>query len=474
VLFNSLTFLVFFAVVFTLYRVLPGWGLRKNLLLGASYIFYGSWNPPFALLLLLSTLIDWWLAGRMGREQNQARRRLWLTISLVANLGFLGFFKYGQFLLDNTVALLALVGVDYKPANMGILLPVGISFYTFHTLSYTIDVYRRQLVPTTSLRDFALFVAFFPQLVAGPIIRARDFLYQLEAPPLPKPGRFTWGLFLMTLGLFQKMVIADTLLAPTADAVFAHPFPLAALDAWAGALAFGMQIFFDFSGYTLCAIGLDLCFGFHLLDNFRFPYGAIGFSDFWRRWHISLSTWLRDYLYIPLGGSRLGTRRTCINVMIVMLLGGLWHGAAWTFVVWGALHGFFLLAERGVKSLVGGAAWASRAPAVTAAWLATVIGVTVAWVFFRAPDFGQAMKTVLSMAGAFGAQGDRIVATRELIEVFAVVAVVLTLHRLLRDSSIEAVVQRAPRVGVAAAWVFMLITILLTGGNGNAFIYFQF
>lgn len=444
-LFNSLTFVAFFVIVYLLYRVIPGWGMRKNLLLVCSYIFYGAWNPPFAALLLTSTVVDWWLAGRMDRESIQSRRRLWLTLSLVTNFGFLGFFKYGNFLLDNTVALLGAMGISYHPPHLDILLPVGISFYTFHTLSYTIDVYRRQLKPEYSLRDFALFVSFFPQLVAGPIVRARDFLYQLKDPPAPVRGRFAWGVFLMTMGLFEKVVVADTLLAPTADLVFGHPFPLAALDAWAGALAFGMQILCDFSGYSLTAIGADLCFGFYLLDNFKFPYGASGFSDFWRRWHISLSSWLRDYLYIPLGGNRLGTARTCFNLMFVMLLGGLWHGAAWTFVLWGALHGLFLLIERAVRFFTAGATWTDSLLARTAGWLLTVLGVTITWVFFRAADFPTAMKTLVSMFGAFGERGDQILATRDLIEVGAVVAVVLTAHRLLRDSSIEAIVQRSPR-----------------------------
>ncbi len=473
-IFNSLTFIVFFIAVYVGYRLLPGWNARKNLLLVSSYCFYGAWNPPFALLLLTSTVIDWWLAGRMSRETVESRRRGWLLVSLIVNLGCLGFFKYGNFLLDNTVALLAAMGVTYHPPHLDILLPVGISFYTFHTLSYTIDVYRRQMQPAKSLRDFALFVSFFPQLVAGPIVRARDFLYQLDAPPAPVCGRFAWGLFLMTLGLFQKMVIADTLLAPSADAVFGHAFPLAALDAWAGSLAFGMQIFFDFSGYTLCAIGIDLCFGFYLIDNFKFPYGASGFSDFWRRWHISLSSWLRDYLYIPLGGNRLGSFRTCVNIMVVMLLGGLWHGAAWTFVAWGALHGLFLLAERGVHAVTGKAAWTSSAPAATLGWLLTFLGVTVTWVFFRAQDFPTAMKTLVSMLGVFGEKGDQILATRDLIGVFAVVVVVLAIHRLMRNSSLEALVQRVPRWSVAVAWIVMALAILLTQGTGNAFIYFQF
>jgi D-alanyl-lipoteichoic acid acyltransferase DltB (MBOAT superfamily) len=473
-LFNSLTFAVFFALVYALYRLIPGWNARKNMLLVASYVFYGAWNPPFAALLFSSTVIDWLLAARMARETGKSKRRLWLSISLVANFGFLGFFKYGNFLLENVTSACAAMHIAYAPPHLDILLPVGISFYTFHTLSYTIDVYRGELKPVKSFRDFALFVAFFPQLVAGPIVRARNFLFQLEAPPAPVPGRFAWGLFLMTVGLFQKVVVADTLLAPVADNVFGHPFPLAALDAWAGALAFGMQIFCDFSGYSLTAIGLDLCFGFQLLDNFKFPYGAIGFTDFWRRWHISLSTWLRDYLYIPLGGSRCGTARNVVNLMVVMLLGGLWHGAAWTFVVWGGLHGLFLVAERGVRWALGSTAFASSAVAGFLGWLVTFLGVTLTWVFFRAPDVGQAVKTVVSMLGVFGAKGDRVVCTRDLVIVGVVVLAILAVHRTLRDSSLEAAVAKLPAWAVTGAWAGMSLAILLAQGNGNAFIYFQF
>ena len=228
------------------------------------------------------------------------------------------------------------MGIIYQPPHLDILLPVGISFYTFHSLSYTLDIYRGVLRPTKSLRDFILAVSFFPQLVAGPIVRAGDFLPQLLHPPRLKNGQFLWGLALMTLGMFQKIVLADTLLSGCADRVFGYPGPLVALDSWAGVLAFAGQIFFDFAGYSLCAIGAALTLGFHLKDNFRFPYAAIGFSDFWRRWHISLSTFLRDYLYIPLGGNQVRPFRAALNLVIVMFLGGLWHGAAWTFVVWGS------------------------------------------------------------------------------------------------------------------------------------------
>src|SRR5437763_800712 len=335
-LFNSLTFVVFFVVVVALYWRIRSWQARKNLLVVASYIFYGAWNPPFAALLFGTTAMDFWLGRQMAKAKDQHARRRWLVASVCMNLSMLGFFKYGNFLLQNFQWLLARVGIIYQPPHLDILLPVGISFYTFHSLSYTLDIYRRVLRPTKSLRDFILAVSFFPQLVAGPIVRAGDFLPQLLHPPRLKNGQFLWGLALMTLGLFQKIVLADTMLSGSADRVFTYSGPLVALDSWAGVLAFAGQIFFDFAGYSLCAIGAALTLCFHLKDNFRFPYTAIGLSDFWRRWHISLSTFRRDYLYIPLGGNQVRPFRAALTLVIVMFLGGLWHGAAWTFVVWGS------------------------------------------------------------------------------------------------------------------------------------------
>ena len=237
-------------------------------------------NPPFALLLFGTTALDFYLGGRIAAARGQHARKAWLVASVTSNLSMLGFFKYGNFFLENTRWLLAQVGVGYNPPHLGIFLPIGISFYTFHSLSYTLDVYRGVCAPTRSLRDFALAVSFFPQLVAGPIVRAADFLPQLVSAPKLRPNQFGWGLLLMTLGMFEKMVLADTLLASSADAVFGYPGPLKALDAWTGVLAFSGQIFFDFAGYSTCAIGAALCLGFNLKDNFRFPYAAVGFSDF--------------------------------------------------------------------------------------------------------------------------------------------------------------------------------------------------
>ena len=472
-LFNSLTFVVFFVVVVSAYWTMRSWEGRKNLLVVASYVFYGAWNPPFAALLFGTTAMDFYLGRIMGKQTRPEARKVWLVISVAVNLSMLGFFKYGNFLLENFQWALARGGIAYQPPHLDLFLPIGISFYTFHSLSYTLDIYRGVLQPTRSMRDFVLAVSFFPQLVAGPIVRAGDFLPQLTSPPKPQQGRFLWGLLLMTLGLFEKVVLADTFLAGSADTVFGYGGPLVALDSWMGVIAFGGQIFFDFAGYSICAIGAALCLGFHLKDNFRFPYAAIGFSDFWRRWHISLSTFLRDYLYIPLGGNRAGAGRAMINLMIVMFIGGLWHGAAWTFVVWGLLHGSYLALERLTKVVIGAPAWTQRVSIQLLLGLGTYAAVCVAWVFFRASDFTVAARLLSGMFGGHP-RGDALLSTREILQIGIVTLCMFGVHWSLRDTSIEAAVARLPVWAVTGVWTFMAGAILLTQGNSNAFIYFQF
>jgi alginate O-acetyltransferase complex protein AlgI len=472
-LFNSLTFVVFFAIVVSAYWMMESWRGRKNLLLIASYIFYGAWNPPFAALLFSTTAMDFYLGRKIAHEKSPKAKKVWLVISVAVNLSMLGFFKYGNFLLENFQWVLARGGITYKPPHLDVFLPIGISFYTFHSLSYTLDIFRGVMKPTRSLRDFALAVSFFPQLVAGPIVRAGDFLPQLEAPPKPQTGRFLWGLLLMTLGLFEKVVLADTMLAGSADRIFSYVGPLVALDSWLGVIAFAGQIFFDFAGYSTCAIGAALCLGFHLKDNFRFPYAAIGFSDFWGRWHISLSTFLRDYLYIPLGGNRLGAGRAMINLVIVMFLGGLWHGAAWTFVVWGLLHGSYLVIERLFERYVGPKSWTKNFGVQLLLGLTTYFAVTIAWVFFRASDFTIATRMLRGMFGGH-AHADAILTTREILQVAVVTLCLFIAHWSLREISLEAAVARMPRWVVTAVWGFMACAIILTQGNSNAFIYFQF
>src|SRR5438270_5843573 len=415
-LFNSLTFVVFFVVFVALYWSISSWTARKNLLVVASYIFYGAWNPPFTALLFSTTAMDFWLGRQIAKAKDPPAKRRWLVASVCMNLSMLGFFKYGNFLLQNFQWLLARIGIIYQPPHLDILLPVGISFYTFHSLSYTLDIYRGVLQPTRSLRDFVLAVSFFPQLVAGPIVRAGDFLPQLVRPPALRTGQFLWGLLLMTHGLFEKVVLADTLLAESADRIFGYAGPLIAVDSWLGVLAFAGQIFFDFAGYSTCAIGAALCLGFHLKDNFRFPYAAIGFSDFWRRWHISLSTFLRDYLYIPLGGNQVRPHRAAGNLVIVMFLGGLWHGAAWTFVVWGLLHGSYLVVERVIRAFFEHNHWANTLATRATAGFATYGAVCIAWVFFRAPDF---IVDARMLSGVFGrhAHTDGILASRDMSQI---------------------------------------------------------
>src|SRR5881296_1045841 len=472
-LFNSLTFVAFFAIVVTAYRSIRSWNARKNLLVAASYVFYGAWNPPFAALLFSTTAMDFWLGRRIAKAKGRHSRRAWLVGSVCMNLSMLGFFKYGNFLLQNFQWLLGRIGIIYQPPHLDILLPVGISFYTFHSLSYTLDIYRGVLQPTKSLRDFVLAVSFFPQLVAGPIVRAGDFLPQLVRPPGLRLGQFLWGLLLMTLGLFEKIVLADTMLSGSADRIFSYAGPLVALDSWLGVMAFAGQIFFDFAGYSTCAIGAALCLGFHLKDNFRFPYAAIGFSDFWRRWHISLSTFLRDYLYIPLGGNQVRPIRAAINLVIVMFLGGLWHGAAWTFVVWGLLHGSYLVIERIFRVWFEHKPWASTLLVRVLAWWATYAAVCIAWVYFRASDFTIASRMLGGMFGQH-THGDAILSTREMLQVTLVTIGMISVHCSLRDSNIETAVTRLPRWIVTAAWALMACAIILTQGTSNAFIYFQF
>jgi alginate O-acetyltransferase complex protein AlgI len=471
--FNSLTFIVFFAIVFALHRLPLPWTAKKFNLLIASYVFYAAWNPPFVLLLWISTAIDWIAARKVYEAGTTSRKRAWLLLSLAANLGFLGFFKYGEFLLENWQALLAAAGVAYEPPAWDIVLPVGISFYTFQTMAYTLDVYLGRTRPLGSLLDFSLFVTFFPQLVAGPIVRPGQLVPQFAAPRQATGDQVRWGLGLMVLGLFMKVVVADAGLASAADLVFGKDSPVGFADAWLGTLAFSGQIFCDFAGYSTIAIGTALCLGFALPDNFRMPYAAIGFSDFWRRWHISLSTWLRDYLYIPLGGNRGSEVRTYVNLMLTMLLGGLWHGANWTFVVWGGLHGLYLAVERWVRSRTGVAGDPAGAWNRLALALLTYFLVNITWVFFRSTTFEGAARVLSGMFGlAPGA--DPVLPTIYMIKVAAIVTGILVVQWRMRNVSLEAVVARAPwwLTGLVAG--AMLFTVIVAQGSGEAFIYFQF
>jgi alginate O-acetyltransferase complex protein AlgI len=391
-------------------------------------------------------------------------------VSLVSQLGLLGYFKYGGFLLENFTWLVQRAGLDFSPAAPDIVLPVGISFYTFQTLSYTFGVYRGEDRPCRSFLDYALFVTFFPQLVAGPIVRAHDFLPQCVEPRRASPRQLGFGLALLTFGLFQKSLLADAVLAPVSDAVFGAPARAGALDAWIGTLAFSGQIFFDFAGYSACAIGAAACLGFALPENFRCPYAALGFSDFWRRWHVSLSSWLRDYLYRSLGGNRRGAARTTLNLLLTMLIGGLWHGAGWHFVVWGGLHGIYLVAERALRGEARRAAPARRAPRLALA-AGTFLLVSLTWIFFRAPSLGDALAMAAALARAAPAQ---LVSAGQAASVLAVMAAALAAQWRWRDADLQSRVESWPLWLRSGALALALIALLLAPGEDRAFIYFQF
>jgi alginate O-acetyltransferase complex protein AlgI len=471
VLFNTGAFFVFFAAVLLLYRALPH-RAQNWMLLGASYLFYGWWDWRFLGLLGASTLLDWTLALRIdaARERGDltaAKRRV--TMSVVANLGILAAFKYFNFFIGSGEHLLRAFGYDGPTWTLRIILPVGISFYTFQSLSYIVDVYRGELRASRSLVDFALFVAFFPQLVAGPIERATRLLPQVQQPRVVTRTDWEEGVMLFGVGLFRKVAIADPA-GSIADVYFADPAAHTSLQLVAGVLLYSLQIYNDFAGYSDMARGSARLMGFTLMRNFRHPYFATSFSDFWQRWHISLSEWLRDYLYIPLGGNRKGRLRTHLNLMITMLLGGLWHGANWTFVAWGALHGFFLIAQHASKALVPwktSGVWLRATGHATAA-LTVFALVNVTWVFFRAPDFATAFTYLGGIAALTpGAEGVVIP-----VAVLGMYALAIDAPQALTGN--EYVFLDWPAGWRALATSTACLILLASGTTHAPFIYFQF
>jgi len=463
-LFNSVEFGLFFvAIVAVYYGIVPrGWlRARKGVLLAASYAFYASWNPVFVLLLAFSTLLDFSLGLGMARAGTHALRRGLMSVSLVGNLGLLAVFKYGGFLAESVGPLFASEPPEGVLWLVHITVPLGISFYTFQTLSYSIDVYRRERAPERNLLDFALYVSFFPQLLAGPIVRASQLLPQLATLRTPRPADVEQGLARMGFGLFKKVVLADTL-AAYVDTVFAAPGDALGGNVLLAVYAYAFQIYFDFSGYCDIAIGLGLLFGIQLPENFRRPYRAASIREFWQRWHMTLSSWLRDYLYIPLGGNRRGATRTAINLMVTMLLGGLWHGAAWHFVVWGGYHGMLLLTYR---------AWFARRRPTTPLLVRRVVTfhlVCVGWLLFRLPGMGEVTRAFGSMfGGGFDASVD---AQRTLLLVAVVGASTLSTMPVT-------IVERFPRWPAwiqGATYAVLACVLFLTSAASQRFIYFQF
>lgn len=473
-LFCTWTYARFFALVFALYWASPWRRARVGLLLAASLYFYACWNHWLALLIAGSSMMDYAIGLGLDGSRSERARKALLALSLVANLGLLAAFKYADFFLASLEAALVSCGVRAPMPLLRLVLPVGISFYTFEAVSYAVDVYRRRIRAERDPTHFLLFITFFPHLVAGPIVRARDFLPQVRRPKRWDWARAELGVGLFLMGLFKKLAIADRM-ALYADPVFADPAAYGSHAAWIATIAYAIQIYCDFSGYTDMALGSAHLLGYKLSPNFRMPYLAANVGEFWRRWHISLSTWLRDYLFIPLGGSREAGRRTARNLLVTMTLGGLWHGASWTFIAWGFLHGLLLVVHRGFRSFAGSRPSLDR-PLGSAGGTILRVGLTsgavaVLWVFFRSTTFAAAAAMLRRLFVPTGGLPSPLPTG----SFWTLIAIVAAAHALGTRPGWRAISSRLPApalgLGYAAA---LTLALLLTPNTGSAFIYFQF
>jgi len=469
VFFDTPVYFAFLVLVVLVYWRLK-WRAQNIFLLAASYFFYGWWDWRFLLLMIASTTIDFIIAKIIEDSSTPTKRRLLLASSLVINFSILGFFKYFNFFLDSTAHLLLVLGIHNIPRGMlGILLPPGISFYTFQEVAYIVDVYKGRIKASRNFVEYGLFISLFPHLIAGPIQRPSHLLPQLQNPLTFQQPAFEDGCMLIIMGLFRKCVIADNC-ATLANLAFSGGL---GKNGWAvliGVYAFAWQIYGDFSGYSDIARGSAQLLGFHFMVNFRQPYLAVSLQDFWRRWHISLSTWLRDYLYIPLGGNRGGEIKTYRNLLLTMLLGGLWHGANWTYVVWGAIHGIWLSAER----LVFGHREEHSVPSGWVKWARRVITfqvVCVAWIFFRAASLAGAL-TMIKQLGHFQWSPDYAAAWL-FLGILGGIGLLIDLQ--LESSGNEYLFQGGSwQLRYAAAVAIMILLFLFSASEPHAFIYFQF
>ncbi|WP_289062476.1 MBOAT family O-acyltransferase [uncultured Zobellia sp.] len=479
-LFNSIDFAIFIPIVFILYWFTISKNLKfQNLLIIiASYTFYGWWDWRFLFLIAFSTLIDYSVGVSLSKEKSIAKRKLLLWLSIIVNLGFLGFFKYYNFFLDNFISAFSFFGKEINASSLNIILPVGISFYTFQTLSYTIDVYKRKLEPTKDLIAFSAFVCFFPQLVAGPIERATHLLPQFYNKRVFNYHKAVDGMRQILWGLFKKIVIADNC-AEYANEIFNNSAEYSGSTLLLGAFFFTFQIYGDFSGYSDIAIGTSRLFGFDLMKNFAFPYFSRDIAEFWRRWHISLSTWFRDYLYIPLGGSRGGTWMKIRNTFIIFLVSGFWHGANWTFIIWGALNALYflplLLLGKNRQNL-GVAAENKIFPSIKEIFqIGFTFTLTVlAWVFFRAENVTHAFNYLIGIFDYSLFQKPEIIPLRVIITIL----ILLLIEWMQRERShgLEFTVDKklSSKTLRWTVYILLIIAIFAFGGSQQEFIYFQF
>jgi len=477
-LFNSIDFAIFLPIVFIVYWLLKNYHLRLQniLIVVASYLFYGWWDWKFLSLILFSTIIDYSVGVYLSKTSHKGKRKLLLWTSILMNFGFLGFFKYYNFFLDNFISAFSLFGAKLEVSSLHVILPVGISFYTFQTLSYTIDVYRKNLKPTNDFIAFAAFVSFFPQLVAGPIERASNLLPQFYKKREFNYNKAVDGLRQILWGLFKKVVIADNC-AEYANIIFNNSEDYSGSTLFLGALFFTFQIYGDFSGYSDIAIGTSRLFGFNLQQNFAFPYFSRDIAEFWRRWHISLSTWFRDYLYIPLGGSRGGTSMKIRNTFIIFIVSGFWHGANWTFIVWGALNALYflpLLLFNRNRQNIGVVAQGKYIPTIKEFFnmFLTFLLSTIAWVFFRSDNVPHALSYLSEMFSLSFFTKIEVGTGNTLL----LILVFLIIEWVGRESqyAIASIGEKWKRPFRLAFYYTLIAAIFWFAGKEQQFIYFQF
>jgi len=469
-LFPTIEFALFFAVVFPLAWLLNELNtLKKWFLVAASYFFYAAWRADFTLILATSSVVNFGLALWLGRLPDGRGRLAALWLAIAFNLGVLCAFKYYNFFVAQAMNLASSLGFDLSIPFFEVGLPIAISFLTFHALSYIIDVYHRKLAPTRSLVDILLYISFFPHLIAGPIVRAKAFLEQTVRRRDPKDIRLGFAVFLIVGGLFKKVIVANSLATDFVDGVFRSPTEYSRLDLLIGMYAYALEIYCDFSAYTDIAIGVANLLGYQFPQNFNQPYRALSVQDFWRRWHMTLSFWLRDYLYIPLGGNRGGTLFTYRNILITMGLGGLWHGASWTFVIWGLMHGLALVVERMLG--ITGEGGHRRVPTIVS-WFITLHFVCLTWVFFRAPSLDGAWAYLTTLVS-----GDAILSTTATPLVLLMLVFGALTHMIPNDwfERLELRYDRASlAVQVAVPFVVIFLVAVAAPGGVPPFIYFQF
>ena len=477
VLFNSIEFLLFLPTVFVLYWFVFNKNLKvqNSLILISSYVFYGWWNYRFLSLIFLSTIVDYTVGLNIPKQNSEKKQKLLLWCSVLFNLSVLGFFKYYNFFVDSWIDLFSSVGYEIKSVwTLNIILPVGISFYTFQTMSYTIDIYRNKLEPTKDFISFASFVSFFPQLVAGPIERASNLLPQILNRREFQYEQGVQGLRLILWGMFKKVVIADSL-APRVDDIFGNYQDLGGGTLWLGAIYFAFQIYCDFSGYSDIAIGSSKLFGFELKSNFKFPYFSRNIGEFWRRWHISLSTWFRDYLYIPLGGSQKGKWNSIRNIFIIFLVSGFWHGANWTFIIWGLFHSILFLPSfifktnrKYTNSIIGENTFLPT-PKEFLQVGTTFVLVTIGWVFFRSETLEDSFLYLYKMLSNYELNSSLLVIVKNIlvIPIFVVLDYFVLKNKLLLKQDMKKEI-------VFYVLILIYVVSIIVKEENKSFIYFEF